>query len=290
MSDARGNIWVANCGNDSVTIVRRGNPNRTRNIPLPGATNDPDNPVIKPFAIAIDPKGWAWVTGNRVGWDGTTGNPAGLVYRISPTGFVEALPNPIGDDSEPFLRWPMGIAGDSKGNMWVSNSDNINVPCNTPIDPQGGTNPSVALYLANGEPHEDAPFNEGGVTIPWGLAVDGNDTVWVFNFGHPPFAPDGDVLFPDTGITHLCGMDTAKCPLGSNSVGAPISPEAGYMSDALERITGGNIDPSGNIWLVNNWKRLAPADLQNPGSNSIVIVPGAAAPVKTPLIGPPRSF
>ncbi|MGH3183122.1 MAG: hypothetical protein ACRDOH_23820 [Streptosporangiaceae bacterium] len=27
------------------------------------------------------------------------------------------------------------------------------------------------------------PFSGGGLTIPWGIAVDGNDNVWVANFG-----------------------------------------------------------------------------------------------------------
>jgi len=71
--------------------------------------------------------------------------------------------------------------------------------------------------------------------------------------------------------------------------GIPISPSTGYQSDSLERITGGQIDPSGNIWLMNNWKRSV-NPLMNPGGNSIVIVVGAAGPIKTPLIGPPVPF
>jgi hypothetical protein len=65
------------------------------------------------------------------------------------------------------------------------------------------------------------------------------------------------------------------------------------VSDALDRVTGGGIDPSGNVWLLNNWKKTGaygPVYNTNPGGNSFVIVPGAAGPVKTPLIGPPQSF
>lgn len=72
-------------------------------------------------------------------------------------------------------------------------------------------------------------------------------------------------------------------------VGEPISPTTGYRSDALERITGGQIDPSGNIWLTNNWKLDANPFL-NPFGNAIVIAIGAAGPLKTPLIGPPVPF
>jgi hypothetical protein len=61
----------------------------------------------------------------------------------------------------------------------------------------------------------------------------------------------------------------------------------------LDRVTGGGVDPSGNIWILNNWKKTGPTPPTyntNPGGNSFVIVPGAAAPIKTPLIGPPESF
>ena len=132
-------------------------------------------------------------------------------------------------------------------------------------------------------------FNQGGLSVPWGNAVDGDDTVWVFNFGHTPLE-DVEIGFtwPDTGISRFCG--TGKCPSGLN-LGDPISPDTGYTSDAIERITGGGIDPSGNIWLMNNWKKTAPIFYDtNPGGNSFIIVPGAAAPIKTPLIGPPQSF
>ena len=72
-------------------------------------------------------------------------------------------------------------------------------------------------------------------------------------------------------------------------VGDPISPDTGYRSDAIERITGGQIDPSGNVWLTNNWK-IDSDGIVNPGGNAVVIAIGAAGPLKTPLIGPPISF
>jgi hypothetical protein len=57
----------------------------------------------------------------------------------------------------------------------------------------------------------------------------------------------------------------------------------------LVRITGGQIDPSGNIWMTGNWKVNAIPNF-NPGGNSIEIAIGAAAPIRTPLIGPPVPF
>src|SRR5581483_1400579 len=115
--------------------------------------------------------------------------------------------------------------------------------------------------------------------IPWGISTDGNDTVWVFNFGAVPV---GQVSSVPTGISHLCGMNTKACPPGLK-VGSPISPNTGYQSNAFERITAGQFDPSGNIWITGNWKIDADPN-KNPGGNSVVIAIGAAAPIKTPLI------
>jgi hypothetical protein len=136
-------------------------------------------------------------------------------------------------------------------------------------------------------------YTGGGLTIPWGNAVDGNDTLWVFNFGLKPTAMvDENTVWPDTPVSHFCGADPGKCP-SNTGTGDAISPPTGYVSDALDRVTGGGIDPSGNVWLLNNWKKTGaygPVYNTNPGGNSFVIVPGAAGPVKTPLIGPPQSF
>jgi len=275
VSDRKGNIWVANCGNDSVTLIPRGNPALARNIPLPGGGTEPDSdsPLLKPFALAVDPQGRAWVTGNK----------AQQIYILSDDGSVETV-----DSSAVTVSWPMGISGDSRGNMWVSSSDAINIPCIDPLDPQGGGNPSIIFYPAGGgKPQQFA--NVGGLTIPWGSAVDGDDSLWVFNFGSTPLEDvDDDYEWPETGLSHFCGA--GQCPPGK-ALGDAISPDTGYTSDALDRITGGGVDPSGNVWLLNNWRKDGPLFYDiNPGSNSFVIIPGAAAPVKTPLIGPPRSF
>ncbi|MFC6980189.1 hypothetical protein [Microbulbifer taiwanensis] len=229
--------------------------------------------MLKPFAIAIDPKGRAWVTGNE----------AQEVYIVSADGSVETV-----DSSAVSVSWPMGIAGDSQGNMWVSSSDTVNIVCTTPLDSQAGGMPSLIFYPADGGTPKQYT-KVGGLSVPWGNAVDGDDTVWVFNFGHTPMEDaDEDYEWPDTGIARFCGV--GNCPPGLKP-GDPISPHTGYTSDALERITAGAVDPSGNIWLLNNWRKDGPLFYDtNPGGNSFVIVPGAAKPVKTPLIGPPRAF
>lgn len=305
MSDRKGNIWIANCGNDTVTLIPRGNPLRARNIALPGGLgeegyykpvykkSDPNTqPNLKPFALTIDPEGRAWVTGNLAPGDPDAG--IGAVYRISPDGTLENISNTPTEGTGPLFSRPMGIVGDRKGNIWVSNSDAVNVPCVDPFERHAGGNPSVAFISADGSTRE--VHTGGGLTIPWGSAIDGADQLWVFNFNEH-LETDGDSFeYPPTALSRFCG--TGKCPAGK-ILGDSISPDAsmtspgGYTTDMLDRVTGGAIGPSGAIVILNNWQKPGPRPIYyhtSPGGNSFVIVPGAAAPIKTPLIGPPRSF
>jgi hypothetical protein len=259
--------------------------NSAFNIPLSATPPQPGSPVVKPFGVAIGGDGNAWVTDNA----------SNTVSVISPSGTLLAtLPGVY--NGATVLTHPVGNASDLEGNIWVANSDWLSVPCPGGSNLGSATDPSITLYdTATRTP---STFTGGGLTVPWGIAVDGNDTVWAFNFGSvPPLPPvcapgkrPNQYACAPTGISHFCGETTTACPAGLQQVGAPISPkETGYQSDALVRITGGQIDPSGNIWVTGNWKMNA-NPFNNPGANSVTIVVGAAAPVKTPLIGPPNHF
>jgi len=271
VSDRKGNIWVANCGNDSVTRYALGDPARAINIAL-GPPPAAGQPQIKPFGAVVDGQGNVWINGNR----------SNAVYVIAPDGtLIDTLGATY--QGRTVISHPVGNAADSEGNVWVANSDWLDSPCPTRRELGPATNPSVTMFqTSDRKPYPGSPFTGGGLTLPWGIAVDGDDTVWVFNFGAVTVGRPSDI---PTGISRFCGVSTGKCPRGLR-VGDPISPGTGYRSDALERITGGEIDPSGNIWLTNNWKRDA-NPFVNPFGNGIVIAIGAAAPIRTPLIGPP---
>jgi sugar lactone lactonase YvrE len=250
VSDMRGNIWIANCGNGSVTQYPGGNPAAWRNFPS-AATG-----LKKPFGIAIDHNGWAYVAGN--GSDN--------VAVIRPDGSSPPW-SPVSGGG---LVKPLGIAADSRGNMWVANSTVIDIPCaagHIPADAVGG---SITLITHGGKATR---FSGGGLTIPWGIAVDGNDNVWVANFARKR-------------LSHFCGTDTSRCPPGFRT-GDPISPDdTGYGFDGLTRNSLVAIDPSGNVWVANNWKTIAVQT--NPGGYEMVVFIGLAAPVHAPQIGPPR--
>ena len=271
VSDRHGTIWVASCGNDSVTRIPDGNPDAAVNIPL-GPKPSAGDPQIKPFGLVVDSQGNVWASNNR----------SNTVSVLSSSGqLLATLPGTY--RGRTMLSHPVGNAVDTKGNVWIANSDWLDVPCPTRRDLGTGQHPSIALYdMKTRKPYRGSPFTGGGLTLPWGITVDGADTVWVFNFGPVPV---GQPITTPTGISRFCGATISKCPSGRR-VGQPISPNTGYRSDALIRITGGQIDPSGNIWMTGNWK-LNADPFKNPGGNSFVIAIGAAAPIKTPLRGPP---
>ena len=251
ISDREGNIWIANCGNDSVTKYPGGSPGLAENFKHIG--------LSKPFGAVVNPRGQVFVTGN----DSST------VAILEPDG----KPAPNSPISGYGINRPMGNAIDSRGYVWVANSGKIPAPCPVDLDfvPRGGT---TTLLKPNGEPFRAHPFRGAGLRTPWGVAVDGDDTVWFANF---------------TGqrLSQMCGTQPKLCPPGKQRIGASISPRgSGYGFDGLVRNTGVAIDPSGNVWLTNNWKTIS---IQaNPGGYQIVAYLGLAAPVKTPLIGPPE--
>jgi hypothetical protein len=118
-------------------------------------------------------------------------------------------------------------------NVWTANSGAIELPCGNNQGKPFLGKASVAKLSRVGKTMKASVFTGGGITVPWGIAVDGDDNVWVANFG-------------GQRLSDFCGAESSKCPEGMKT-GDPISPETGYTSDALTRNTGVAIDPSGNV-------------------------------------------
>lgn len=256
-SDRAGNIWIANCANGIVTKYPGGD-----HATAEAYVADPDvcgttDQCARPFDVAVNKKGQAFVTLND----------RDAVAVLQPDG----TPTKHSPLEGPFDQ-PLGIASDSRGNMWVASSASLRVPCPDGFLTPRTTDGSIALIDKNGRTVK-GPFVGGGLTIPWGVTVDGDDNVWIANFYLQR-------------LSHFCGRKPKKCPPGVKT-GAPISPASGYGFDGLTRNTGVAVDPSGNVWLTNNWKN-EPNPAGNPGGYQIVAFVGIAPPVAAPTIGPPR--
>jgi sugar lactone lactonase YvrE len=272
VSDQQGNIWLANCGNDSVTKLDSNSPGILAGA-APSAVNFSGSAITagsavgfsRPFADAVNGDGDVFVTGNG----------SGSVAELGPNGEVKSLVSGGG------LHLPLGVVADNNGYVWVSNSKWVVAPCENKVpakeasEDAGKGGGAVTLIKPNGKIAPDQPIKSGGVVNPWGITVDGDDNVWVANFS-------------GQRLTELCGSDPQSCPPGKRKTGDAISPEkTGYGFDGLVRNTGVVVDPSGNVWLANNWKRVAIQS--NPGGYQIVAYLGLAAPVRSPQIGPPEA-
>jgi hypothetical protein len=259
VSNDRGDIWIANCGTGSLTILPEGDPGRHRNVDLG---------LVEPFDIDVAPDGTAFVTG------------AGSARSSGAVAVLDREGNPVGDRLENVSK-PLGVATDRFGNAWVANSGVITLPCDPTataagVDDASQQSASVTLIAADGAGGRTATmFHGGGLTVPWGIAVDGADNVWVANFGQ-------------RRLSQFCGASATDCRPGTTT-GAPISPDdTGYAFDGLVRNTGVAVDPSGNVWLANNWKERPPVR-ENAGGYEIVAFVGLGEPVQrpAPLARPP---
>lgn len=252
-SDVAGNIWIASCGDSSLVMYPKGNHRRARVI---------GTGIERAFDVAQNAEGNVFVTAN--GGD--------QVFAFEPDG-TPLEGSPFG--SSDVFQLPLGAASDSLGNVWVSNSGVIPIPCSS-IEPLELPEPEEEARLAGsvvqvGPDGAVTRFEGAGLTIAWGIAVDGDDNVWVANFS-------------GRRLSHLCGARTSTCPTGRT--GDPISKDDGYPFDGLQRNTGVQVDPSGNVWLTNNW--IAVPVQTDPFGDGLVVYLGVAAPVKAPLIGTPQ--
>jgi hypothetical protein len=251
-SDAHGNIWIASCGNDTLVMYPNGRHNRARVI---------GTGIGRAFDMAQNTEGNVFVSAN--GGD--------QVFAFRPNG--DPLPgSPFGDST--VFQMPLGVASDSLGNVWVSNSGIIKIPCSgdETLEVPAPDAKLSGTIVQVGPDGSLTRFDGAGMTIPWGIAVDGDDNVWVANFS-------------GKRLSHLCGARASTCPKGTP--GASLSPpDTGYPFDGLQRNTGVQVDSAGNVWLTNNWIEI-PVQT-DPFGDGLVVYLGMAAPVKTPLIGTPQ--
>jgi hypothetical protein len=272
--DASNNAWITNeaspgnvnGGLGSITVL---NPSGQ---PLSGATGYTAGGINYPLAVAIDTDTTAWVL--------DFGNSH--LTHLSSTG--AALSGTSGYTT-PFFVFPAAIAIDASHNVWVATQSGDTV---TKVSPNGQTFTNFAccsgpsglaidqqgnVWVANYYGGSISQISSSGTIVsngtytanstlrsPQAIAIDGNGNVWIGNFraGY---------------LTELAGASST-----SPAPGQPISPAAGWAPDA--KLFGAYaivIDPSGNLWVSNLY------------GASVTEFIGVAAPVKTPLLGPPQT-
>jgi streptogramin lyase len=265
--DHGGNVWVTNQqspgsvngGLGSVTEL--GSSGQV----LSGSGGFSGGGVDFPVAVAADSSGNIWISNYGVS----------TATVLSEAGAALSSAQGYGGGE---LNFPVAIAIDAESNAWLANqgattvtsisSDGSEVNqvscCNGPsalaIDGKGNT--WVANFYGNSVSELSAAgtvlsngYTGGGLLRPQGIAVDGKGNIWVTNYH-------------GNSITELEGAE-------GSSPGSAVSPAGGFGQAAgLSLPFALAIDGSGNLWVSNF------------AGNTVTESIGAAAPVKTPLLGP----
>jgi streptogramin lyase len=266
--DVAGNVWIANeqttsnSGNGDVTEL-----NSSGQAIASGITS---GGIYFPLGVAADPNGNMWFADYG----------DSKVTLLSTSGAAISSSSGWGGTS---LAFPVALAVDAAHSAWVVNQGGL-LPI-TEISPDGSKVTSyncdcngasgvaadqkgniwIANYYGNSISEVDTcgtlkldAATGGGILRPQGIAIDGAGTVWVANY-------------QGNSLSEVSGASGA-------TPGTFLSPSSGFGTDAsLLDPYGLAIDASGNLWLTNS------------GKNTLTEFIGVAAPVKTPLAGPPQT-
>ena len=286
-----GDVWALDFEKDQVVHLPGGDPARVQFLcrSNDGKPNK-DSPckLNGAFHLAIDQQDRIWIT--SVVTDTVTRFPAADPSKVE----VFKLGGHSGK----------GMAIDSKGNAWITNTLGSGLKPEekakllalkltdktqeihraivdyakshrqgniTMLQPDGNQAPGGSTFTA-----------DGALWAPWGVAIDGNDQVWISTL-------------VGSNLVRLCGASPETCPSGMKT-GDPISPSSGYVGGGMQWLTDVAIDPAGDVWVADNWQN-SESCFGNPpeaestrcGGNGLTVFYGMARPVRTPQIGPPRT-
>jgi hypothetical protein len=261
--DPSGNLWMAGWGNGTVVCYRGGNPDDY-------AVYGDSSGKFKPFCIAFAQDGSAWVTNS---------------YDVSDVRNI-VLGDGVSMDcvrTIPIGNVLKGIQIDSAGNIWLASGNDHHV------------------YVLDANGNFVGGYQGGGTNGPWGIVLDGDENLWVGNFGplevgnifHGRLTQLaginangyrlGDGLTPPTGYTLPSEGDQVLLA-DNNPLYGPGAPPS---TIPMMRTTGLNIDAAGNVWTCNNWKPDFTSDAiddpwtggtGNPGGDGMLIWVGLAKP------------
>jgi sugar lactone lactonase YvrE len=174
-TDAAGNVYVADTGNDTIRMITpAGEVTTVAGSPGASGSSDSLGPAARfnvPLGVTVDPSGNVFVTDN--------GNAT--IRKILPGGYVATFAGNTGvkgsADGAAFaatFAYPTGIASDSAGNLYVVDTTNQTIRKVTPsavVTTFAGTTGVAGIADGAGT---TASFN-----FPGGISVDANDNLYV---------------------------------------------------------------------------------------------------------------
>jgi len=308
--DAAGSIWVA----DYTGAVSAFTPAGTALSPN-GFTG---GGLDQSWGLAVAPSGNIWVANYTSA--GGVNNGLGTVTEMSSNGAPLAG---VDSSSSGGIGWPIALAADTNGNLWVVNNWQ-----------------TVTLLSSSGAPLSGTTgWGMGQLDFPVAAAVDANHNAWVANqFGNSitSISADGSKIASYSCCDGPSGIATGQRGnvWAANYYGNSVSAVTTAGTILSNGITGGGIDHpqgiavdgAGEVWVANyrgnNLSELAGASaletvlspasgfgldasllepysialdasgnlwVSNFGNSTVTEFIGIATPVKTPLAGPPQS-
>jgi streptogramin lyase len=309
--DQAGNVWIA----DYYGAVTELSPQGQALSPSGGFTG---GGLKESYGLAIDAGGNVWVTNQQ-----SPGSVNGGLGSVSELGTSGQILSGSGGFSGGGVNFPVAVAADSSGNIWVSN---YGVSTATVLSDAGAALSSVSGY------------GSGELNFPVAIAIDAAHNAWLANQGASTvtsISSDGTQVnqvsccngpsalaidrHGNTWVANFYGNSVSEL----SAAGGVLS--NGYTGGGLLRPQGIAVDGKGNVWVANyhgnSITELEGADSTSPGSavspaggfgqaaglslpfalaidpsgnlwvsnfagNTVTESIGVAAPVKTPLLGP----
>jgi sugar lactone lactonase YvrE len=198
--DRDGNLWVTNLSNNTLVkftpaqLAASGTPLPTATISSSAQFN---GSLDQPNGLAFDQDGNLWVT-NRNG-------PQPLV-KYTPTQQAAGgalTPAVVIGASNSSLNFPMGLAFDQDGNLWVANNLANTVVMFLPV-----------RVASSGSPTPDLTLSANALKGPAGLAFDASGNLWVANLGNSTLVQfKGSTFLPVGGATiHPTSVAASPAP------------------------------------------------------------------------------
>jgi streptogramin lyase len=264
--DGSNNIWVTN--EQSSYSVNSGNGSITKFIStgqLAAGSPYSAGGVYYPYAIAADTDGSVWVADYG---DSTA-------THLASNG--SSLTGSSGYASDSGLPFPGSVALDANHDAWfgaealaakVTPSGTItgysccNYATGVAVDQDGNVwladySGSSLIELGSNGSILRTLTAAGGIDYPNSLAIDGNGNVWVANY-------HGNTISAFAGAN-------------PGPAGTALSPASGYGLDAgMDLPFGIALDASGSVWVADH------------AMSAVTQFIGLAAPIATPLLGPPK--
>lgn len=267
ISPVNDDVWVCDGSANQMIVFRGGDPSAGEVVKVPN--------LASPFSVVVDENNDVWV-----------GNSAG--YFI--TKFNAENP----EKAKKYMTDGISIRGislDENGNLWVSNSFNMDtkVPKVDPTFtimqqftflgkfayenyPPNTTETVGSLTLLNGEDPSEILMHISGESSqlcgPWGNVVDGANNVWAGNF-------------LATGVVNYTTVDQPEFGLKKGDLIHK------YQMGLFQEVTDVLVDYLGHVWVANNWNdeetvlglKNDQASSTKGGGAGVTIIYGAARPV-----------